>query len=367
VSNHLISAAYSRKLGSMARMAVMGLMADKASDDGTGIYASKQTMADELDTSKQTVIATIKSLVADGLLIEVGQRKSPNGFTVEYAIVVRALLGLPLVHAHRARGSSLFTGQAASPVKQVDATGQAASPHQSSSLTQTPLKPSETQGRRASAPDPTPDFDNENEEELPAGVELPAPKVTVKPHPLPKNWTPPPIDALPPQAVTLIRQWPSGAYEAVSECFRLHWLSSGRRKLNWPDAHAKWLMDDHGKVMRDAKAGVSFAALAPAAQDAIGPVDLAPTPAKARENHHSAAVHAALHEISAYRARRLACCALLIADEGDEFGLTVITPSEFQRTWLESNCRPALVSATETAIGALPAWVKFEVERVGHE
>jgi hypothetical protein len=46
-------------------------MADKASDYGTGIWASKQTMADELEVSKQTVITTIKGLVADGLLVEV--------------------------------------------------------------------------------------------------------------------------------------------------------------------------------------------------------------------------------------------------------------------------------------------------------
>src|SRR3546814_3397986 len=76
MSNHLISEVYKRQLGSMARNAVMVLLADKASDDGTGIWASKQRMAEELGTTKQTVITTIKSLVADGLLIEAGQRKS---------------------------------------------------------------------------------------------------------------------------------------------------------------------------------------------------------------------------------------------------------------------------------------------------
>ena len=135
MSNHLISTTYSRNVGSMSRKAVMVLLADKASDDGTGIYASKQTMADELCTSKQTVLATIKSLISDGLLIEVGQRRSANGYTVEYAIMVACLEALPLVgSAARAKArkeSSSFTGQAASPVKQDDATSQAALPEPS--------------------------------------------------------------------------------------------------------------------------------------------------------------------------------------------------------------------------------------------
>lgn len=128
MSNHLISEAYKRQLGSMARNAVMVLLADKASDDGTGIWASKQRMADELGTTKQTVIATIKSLIADGLIREAGQRKSPNGYTVEYAIVVKALRALPLVKAHCEDQSSTLTGQAALPVKEDDRTGQAALP-----------------------------------------------------------------------------------------------------------------------------------------------------------------------------------------------------------------------------------------------
>lgn len=136
MSNHLTSEAYKRQLGSMARNAVMVLLADKASDDGTGIWASKQRMADELGTSKQTVIATIKSLIADGLLFESGKRKSPNGYTVEYTINVDALHALPLVGCHQSKS---LTGQAASPVKEDDLTSQAALPDQSSSLTQTSL------------------------------------------------------------------------------------------------------------------------------------------------------------------------------------------------------------------------------------
>lgn len=141
MSNHLISETYKRQLGSMARKAVMVLLADKASDDGTGIWASKQRMADEIGTSKQTVITTIKSLVGDKLVREAGQRKSPNGYTVEYAINVAALRRLPLVKSHADDQSSTLTGQTALPVKEDDPTGQAALPDQSSTLTQTSLNP----------------------------------------------------------------------------------------------------------------------------------------------------------------------------------------------------------------------------------
>lgn len=135
MSNHLTSEAYKRQVGSMARKAVLVLMADKASDDGSGIWASKQRMADEIGTSKQTVIATIKSLIVDGIIAERGQRRCANGYTVEYAINVRALKALPFVKWHEDDQSSELTGQVASPVKHDDPTSQAALPDQSSELT----------------------------------------------------------------------------------------------------------------------------------------------------------------------------------------------------------------------------------------
>lgn len=127
MSNHLISEAYKRRIDGLAKKSVMVLLADKASDDGTGIWASKQTMADELGTTKQTIITTIKGLIADGLVCEIGQRRNVNGYTVEYAINVLALKSLPLVSAHADRSSTL-TSQAALPVKHDDPTSQAALP-----------------------------------------------------------------------------------------------------------------------------------------------------------------------------------------------------------------------------------------------
>lgn len=142
MSNHLTSMVYKRDLGSIARKAVMVLLADKASDDGSGIWASKQRMADELCASKQTVLNTLKSLAADGLIAEVGKRKCANGYTVEYAINTEKLDAVPLVKWHDYQSTSL-TGQNAGPVKEIDPTSQRAGPDQSTSLTQTPLNRSE--------------------------------------------------------------------------------------------------------------------------------------------------------------------------------------------------------------------------------
>ncbi|MES2904527.1 MAG: hypothetical protein V4696_10115 [Pseudomonadota bacterium] len=131
MSNHLISLAYKRDLRTSMRKAVLVLMADKASDDGSGIWAAKQTMADELCCSKQTVIDTIKGFVAEGIVSERGQRKSPNGYTVEYHLNVAVVEALPLVKCHADKGSRKLTGQPAGPVKEIDPTSQPAGPEPS--------------------------------------------------------------------------------------------------------------------------------------------------------------------------------------------------------------------------------------------
>lgn len=153
----------------MARKAVMVLLADKASDDGSGIWASKQRMAEEIGASKQTVIATLKALIDDGLVREAGKRKCTNGYTVEYAINVRALKSLPLVKSHIEDQSEDLTGQEAAPVKEADLTGQIVLPDQSEDLTQTlqnPPEPSKEESATALTPDHVWEFYREIAKEL---------------------------------------------------------------------------------------------------------------------------------------------------------------------------------------------------------
>lgn len=121
MSNHLTSLAYKVEVGSLLRKSVLVLLADKASDDGSGIWASKQTMADELCCSKQSVINTFQQFVTEGLLSETGKRKNPNGYTVTYSLDVAAIEKLPRVKRHQ---SKELTGQPDLPVKGVDGTSQ---------------------------------------------------------------------------------------------------------------------------------------------------------------------------------------------------------------------------------------------------
>ena len=130
----------------------MVLLADKASDDGSGIWASKQRMADELCASNSTVLNTIAGLIADGLLEQSGTRKCANGFTVEYTIIVDALEAVPVVRWHSDQSTTL-TGQPNGPVKEVDVTSQRDLPDQSTTLTQTSLNPIEPSSRSKRARD----------------------------------------------------------------------------------------------------------------------------------------------------------------------------------------------------------------------
>lgn len=95
MSRDVAALVYSRQVGSMARKAILAYFAERANDDGSGIWSSKQRIADEIECSKQTVITTIKGLIADGLVAEAGHRKTSNGYTVVYDIILPAVLALP--------------------------------------------------------------------------------------------------------------------------------------------------------------------------------------------------------------------------------------------------------------------------------
>jgi|GEM_PF-1129503 len=365
MSNHLITECSKRKIGSLTRFAMMSYLADKASDDGRGIYASKQTMADELDTTKKTVIDTIKALIADGLLIVVGERACVNGHTVEYAIDVEALRALPLVacwQRKKDREDARATSEAATPVKQGDryrsdtGRGIAATPKPPLE----PIPPSQPDGCEA----PAADLDDQEQEAVilpggglvgesgpgitpprPAPVELPPPPVSVKPHRLPDSWTAPPIAELGDVSRALASQWPSGAYQAVEAQFIAHWQQAeGRtaKKSNWGAAWSKWIITEHDKIMRAAKAGTSFAVLAPA-KPASASQPARPVAAKDREDDRSAAFHTVLERAlgaSTYR-RYLKPAAILF--EGGE--ITVIVGTDFQRSYIETNLLPGMAVA----------------------
>lgn len=351
MSNHLTSEVYKRQVGGMSRNAVLVLLADKASDDGSGIWASKSRMAAELGCTKQTVITIIASLIEDGLVKECGHRANANGYTVEYAIDVATLRSLPYV-AHHADQSNSLTGQNARPVKETDPTGQAARPHRSSTLTQTPLNPSEPpKGVAGARPGTTTGSEKGSGEKAPSG------------HRLPDDWTAPPIDDLPPMARNMASQWPAGAFEASCEAFRLHWQNetgANALKRNWTAVLARWLMTDHPRIMRDVRAGVSFEAAAPAKP--LKPTTTKPVAAKAREDERSVLLRRDLRANlgAAICDRWIDPVALVFIGNGE---LQVIAPTKFHRDWLAERQANAITYAAQTAIGLKFVDVTFHTEQ----
>ena len=92
----IISARVKRKVaGSPIKKSILKELADYASDDGSGIWASKINMAQDLEVTKRTIIRAINQFVEDGLLVEVGRKPCSSGYTVEYKIDLDILDSLP--------------------------------------------------------------------------------------------------------------------------------------------------------------------------------------------------------------------------------------------------------------------------------
>lgn len=114
-----------RRVGSPTRKAVLMFMAGCASDDGTGIWTSKQNMAADLEMGKRTVQICIDDLVKAGLVFQVDRRTCRNGFTIEYRIDLDAVQALPLTRDNdltRAGGAPLMTRAGRAPVQDVHLT-----------------------------------------------------------------------------------------------------------------------------------------------------------------------------------------------------------------------------------------------------
>lgn len=167
--SNLVSAKVHKKVfGSATRKSVMIYFADKASDGGEGIWASKTTIAAELELARSTVIKTINELVTDGILVIVGDRRHRNGATVEYDISMAAVDRLPDVELPRSepppkRGDCGSTRPGAGPVRQADPSESRTLPVREPDImvsecrTQTILEPSLNHtgagGREGAAPD----------------------------------------------------------------------------------------------------------------------------------------------------------------------------------------------------------------------
>lgn len=75
-----------RRFGSPVRKQIIMYLADKASDDGSGIWCSKGTIARQTELGETTVKRAISEFVSAGILIETGRRNCVNGYTTIYRI-----------------------------------------------------------------------------------------------------------------------------------------------------------------------------------------------------------------------------------------------------------------------------------------
>ncbi|MEP2290589.1 MAG: hypothetical protein ABJP94_13515, partial [Paracoccaceae bacterium] len=107
-----------RRFGSAARKQIIMFLADKASDDGSGIWCSKGTIQRHTELSESTVKRTIIDFLREGILIETGRRQCKNGYTVIYRIVLERVAALePTVEP------DIETGVTVNPVQSEPGTG----------------------------------------------------------------------------------------------------------------------------------------------------------------------------------------------------------------------------------------------------
>lgn len=89
-----------RILKGSSRKQVMLYLADKASDDGSGVWCSKATIACETELSRSTVKRIMNEFEAERLITRTGRRKNKNGYTVEYSINLQLILQLAEIELH---------------------------------------------------------------------------------------------------------------------------------------------------------------------------------------------------------------------------------------------------------------------------
>lgn len=95
MSNKCHALVQERVVGSAVKKTVLLYMADRASDDGSGIWTSKVRMSQHTELSRRSVQNAITEFTNDGIIECVGKRGIKNGYVYEYRIVLPVVLSLP--------------------------------------------------------------------------------------------------------------------------------------------------------------------------------------------------------------------------------------------------------------------------------
>jgi hypothetical protein len=107
-----------RRFGSAARKQIIMFLADKASDDGSGIWCSKGTIQRHTELSESTVKRTIIDFLQEGILIETGRRHCKSGYTVIYRIFLERVAAMETTAE-----PDIVTGVTVNPVQPEPGTG----------------------------------------------------------------------------------------------------------------------------------------------------------------------------------------------------------------------------------------------------
>ncbi len=118
MSWRVANACAERKFGSATRKQIIMYLADKASDDGSGIWCSKGTIQRHTELGETTVKRTIREFLKEGILVETGARGCKNGFTVVYRIDLARIEALELTAE-----PEIETGSTVAPVQTGPGTG----------------------------------------------------------------------------------------------------------------------------------------------------------------------------------------------------------------------------------------------------
>lgn len=208
MSRRLATLVYDRKVGSVHRKAILAYFADRASDNGKGVWASKQTIADETECGRSTVIKIIAEFVSEGLVTVAGERPCQNGKTIVYDLNVDAILALPATRNPSTSGTSPDQDPSTSgtpPVHQRDPKG-------STSGTQTVLEPSLNQREAIASP-------------------------KKRARALPENWVPSDANV----AHALSKNFTHEEIEDEANKFRDHHLAKGTTFKDWDAGWRTWI------------------------------------------------------------------------------------------------------------------------------
>ena len=107
MSNLVSNLVQTKKVGSNTQKSILMYMADKASDDGSGIWVSKKNMAADLEMAIRTLQTNIRDMVSSGIISEAGQKKHKNGYTVDYSINLERIGTLQNTREHHATPAPL--------------------------------------------------------------------------------------------------------------------------------------------------------------------------------------------------------------------------------------------------------------------